>query len=101
MKQQEEARLNAQAALDAIAAEGARKQHEKWVVLGGLLQQGKRHLSYEEIRKLTGYNAERAAFHPGIRTHKHPTFEKRHSQVESLPDLPLRFAFVGTSGSGK
>ena len=42
-----------------------------------------------------------AAFHPGIQTHKHPTFENRHANVESLPDLPLRFAFLGPSGSGK
>ena len=42
-----------------------------------------------------------AAFHPAIRTHDHPTFENRSANVENLPDLPLRFAFVGTSGSGK
>ena len=42
-----------------------------------------------------------AAFHPGIQTHKHPTFEKRSANAANLPDLPLRFAFVGTSGSGK
>ena len=43
----------------------------------------------------------RAAFHPGIQTHDHPTFENPRANAESLPDLPLRFAFVGTSGSGK
>ena len=40
-------------------------------------------------------------FHPGIRTHDHPTFENRTANTANLPDLPLRFAFVGTSGSGK
>ena len=60
MKKQE-----AKATLDAIAAEGARKQHEKWVVLGGLLQQGKRTLSYEEMRELAGYHAERGSLPPG------------------------------------
>ncbi len=43
----------------------------------------------------------KAAFHPGIQTHDHPTFENRSANVGNLPDLPLRFAFVGTSGSGK
>ena len=40
-------------------------------------------------------------FHPGIQTHEHPTSENRTANAENLPDLPLRFAFVGTSGSGK
>ena len=43
----------------------------------------------------------RVAFHRGIQTHDHPTFENRSANVDNLPDLPLRFAFVGTSGSGK
>ena len=64
MKKQE-AKLNAQATLDAIAAEGARKRHEKWIVFGGLLQQGKRHLSYKEIRELAGYNAKKGNRPPG------------------------------------
>ena len=66
MKQpEEERRRNAKAALDAIAADGARKRHEKWVVLGGLLQQGHRHLSYEEIRRVAGYHAEKGSLPPG------------------------------------
>ncbi len=43
----------------------------------------------------------KAAFHPAIQTHDHPTFQDRSANVANLPDLPLRFAFVGTSGSGK
>ena len=43
----------------------------------------------------------KAAFHPGIQTHAHPTFQNRSANAVNLPDLPLRFAFVGTSGSGK
>ena len=43
---QEEART----ALDEILAAGrTTKRQERWVVMGGLLQQGKRNLSYEEI----------------------------------------------------
>ena len=38
---------------------------------------------------------------PGIQLHKHPTFEARKAHFDNLPDPPLRFAFVGTSGSGK
>ena len=40
-------------------------------------------------------------FHPGIQIHDHPTFQNRSANAANLPDLPLRFAFVGTSGSGK
>ena len=43
----------------------------------------------------------KAPFHPGIITHDHPTFQNRTANAANLPDLPLRFAFVGTSGSGK
>ena len=43
----------------------------------------------------------KARFHPGIITHDHPTFQNRTANAANLPDLPLRFAFVGTSGSGK
>ena len=43
----------------------------------------------------------KAAFHPGIQTHAHPTFQNRSANAVNLPDLLLRFAFVGTSGSGK
>ena len=38
---------------------------------------------------------------PGIQVHKHPTFEDRKAHFSHLPDLNLRWAFVGTSGSGK
>ena len=38
---------------------------------------------------------------PGIRLHPHPTFENKKANFENLPDLNLRWAFVGTSGSGK
>ena len=43
----------------------------------------------------------KAAFHPGIQTLAHPTFQNRSANAVNLPDLPLRLAFVGTSGSGK
>ena len=38
---------------------------------------------------------------PGVQLHPHPTFEDRKANFSHLPDLNLRFAFVGTSGSGK
>ena len=38
---------------------------------------------------------------PGIKLHPHPTFENRRAKLGTLPDLNLRWAFVGTSGSGK
>ena len=43
----------------------------------------------------------KAPFHPGIMLHDHPTLENRTANAANLPDLPLRFAFVGTSGSRK
>ena len=39
--------------------------------------------------------------HPGIQEHPHPTFENRTSNFANLPDLNLRIAFCGVSGSGK
>ena len=57
-------REEARTALDEIAA-GAKKRQERWVVLGGLLQQGKRNLSYEEIRERAGYHAEKGSLPPG------------------------------------
>ena len=49
-------------ALDEILAKGRTKtRQERWVVLGGLLMQGKRNLSYEEIRELAGYHADKSA----------------------------------------
>ena len=38
---------------------------------------------------------------PGVQLHPHPTFEDRKANFAHLPDLNLRFAFAGTSGSGK
>jgi hypothetical protein len=38
---------------------------------------------------------------PGIKLHPHPTFENKKSHFANLPDLNLRWAFIGTSGSGK
>ena len=53
-------------ALDEILAKGRTKtRQERWVVLGGLLMQGKRNLSYEEIQKLAGYHADKTAVPSG------------------------------------
>ena len=53
-------------ALDEILAKGrTKKRQERWVVLGGLLMQGKRNLSYEEIRELAGYHAEKGGIPSG------------------------------------
>jgi AAA+ ATPase superfamily predicted ATPase len=38
---------------------------------------------------------------PGIRLHPHPEFANKKALLGALPDLNLRWAFVGTSGSGK
>jgi hypothetical protein len=38
---------------------------------------------------------------PAIKLHPHPTFENKKPNFGHLPDPPLRWAFVGTSGSGK
>ena len=38
---------------------------------------------------------------PGIGLHPHPEFENRKAKLGALPGLNLRWAFVGTSGSGK
>ena len=38
---------------------------------------------------------------PGIQVHKLPTYEDRKAHFSHLPALNLRFAFIGTSGSGK
>ena len=59
---QEEART----ALDEILAKGrTKKRQERWVVLGGLSMQGKRNLSYEEIRELAGCHAEKGGIPSG------------------------------------
>ena len=48
-------------ALDELMAKGLKhKKQERWVVLGGLLMQGHRTPSYEEIRELAGYHADKA-----------------------------------------
>ena len=53
-------------ALDELMAKGLKhKKQERWVVLGGLLMQGKRNLSYEEIRELAGYHADTGALPSG------------------------------------
>ena len=83
------AQKDARTALDEIVAAGrTRKRQERWVVLGGLMQQGKRNLSYQEIRELAGYHAEKAAFHPGIQMHDHPMFENRSANVGNLSICP-------------
>ena len=59
-------REEARTALDELMAAGrSKKKQERWVMLGGLLQQGKRNLSYEEIRELVGYHAEKGSLPPG------------------------------------
>ena len=53
-------RDDARAALEEIMAKGRVKQRqEPWVALGGRLLQGKRNLSYEEIRELAGHDAKK------------------------------------------
>jgi len=48
-------------ALDELMAKGMKhKKQERWTVLGGLLMQGHRTPSYEEIRELAGYHADKA-----------------------------------------
>ena len=62
----QEAARDARNALDEIMATGRTKtRQERWVVLGGLLMQGKRNFSYEEIRELTGYHADKSAVPSG------------------------------------
>jgi len=38
---------------------------------------------------------------PGIKLHPHPTFENKKAKLGHLPDLNLRWGFIGQSGSGK
>ena len=79
-------------ALDEILAKGRTKtRQERWVVLGRMKK-------YESSPVTMPTKPQ---FHPGIITHAHPTFQNRTANAANLPDLPLRFAFVGTSGSGK
>ncbi len=70
-------REEARAALDELMAAGrTKKRQERWVVLGGLLQQGKRNLSYEEIRELAGYHAEKGSLPPGYTNARPPDVRK-------------------------
>ena len=60
-------------ALDELMAKGrTKKRQERWVVLGGLLMQGQRTLSYEEIRELAGYHADKSALPSGYSTARPP-----------------------------
>jgi len=53
-------------ALDEILAKRCTKtRQERWVVLGDLLMQGKRNLSYEEIREIASYHADKTAVPSG------------------------------------
>ncbi len=53
-------------ALDELMAKGLKhKKQERWVVLGGLLMQGHRTPTYEEIRELAGYHADKNALPSG------------------------------------
>ena len=64
-------------ALDELMAKGLKhKKQERWVVLGGLLMQGKRNLSYEEIRELAGYQADKSALPNGYSNTRAPDFPK-------------------------
>ena len=70
-------REEARTALDELMAVGrTKKRQERWVVLGGLLQQGKRNLSYEEIRELAGYHAEKGSLPPGYSDARPPDVRK-------------------------
>ena len=70
-------REEARTALDELMAVGrTKKRQERWVVLGGLLQQGKRNLSYEEIRELAGYHAEKGSLPPGYSNARPPDVRK-------------------------
>ena len=65
--------VNDRTALDELMAKGrTKKRQERWVVLGGLLMQGKRNLSYEEIRELAGYHADKNALPSGYNSARPP-----------------------------
>ena len=55
--------------------------------------------------ELASYHADKNAVPSGYHNTRLPTFSepdrKRRKSAANLPNLPLRFAFVGTSGSGK
>jgi len=73
----QEAAGDARTALDEIMAKGrTKKRQERWVVLGGLLMQGQRNLSYEEIRELAGYHADKSALPSGYHNARPPHFSE-------------------------
>ena len=73
-------------ALDEIIAKGrTKKRQERWVVLGGLLTQGKRNLSYEEIRELAGYHAEKGGIPSGYSNTRAPHFPEPKRQRGKPP----------------
>ena len=57
---------------ELMAKGRTKKRQERWVVLGGLLMQGKRNLSYEEIRELAGYHADKSALPSGYNSARPP-----------------------------
>ena len=64
-------------ALDELMAKGLKhKKSERWVVLGGLLMQGHRTPSYEEIRELAGYHADKSALPNGYSNSRAPDVPK-------------------------
>ena len=63
--------------LDELMAKGrTHKRQERWVVLGGLLMQGHRTPSYEEIRELAGYHADKSALPNGYSNSRAPDVSK-------------------------
>ena len=80
------AQKDARTALDEIVAAGrTRKRQERWVVLGGLMQQGKRNLSYQEIRELAGYHAEKGGLPPGCTNARSPHLLEPQRQRRKPP----------------
>ena len=71
------------------------------MVLGGLLQQRNTNFRMKKNENWRATMPKKAAYHPEIIVHHHPTFENRSASVENLSNLALRFAFVSNSGSGK
>ena len=64
-------------ALDELMAKDLKhKKKERWVVIGGLLMQGHQTPSYEEIRELAGYHADKA-LPSGYSTARSPDVSKQ------------------------